>query len=231
VYQDQSGLVGVLADLVDLVLPVTCVCCQRPGSVWCHSCRPALEIVEANLADGLRVVSAAEYRRTLRTALLAFKERGRRSLVAPLAGLLTGAVTELVDPGARPVLVAVPSRRAAARGRGGDHVARLVRQAAGSAEFEACSGLTLTGRVNDSAGLTTAERMANLHGRMRAQPPPNQARPAIVVDDIVTTGATLIEANRALTAAGWTVLGAATIAATKRLWRPSRSGVGGRAGR
>jgi predicted amidophosphoribosyltransferase len=217
--------VGAVADLIDLVLPVTCVCCRRPGSVWCARCRPAVETVGTELPDGLRVVSAAEYGGTVRTALLAFKERGRRGLVAPLAAMLAHAVDDLADPAHPPVLVAVPSRRSAARERGGDHVARLLRQVVRTGDFDAAPALVLTGRVHDSAGLTTAERMKNLHGRMRAQPPVDRVRPAVIVDDIVTTGATLIEANRALRAAGWTVLAGATIAATRRRWQPGFPGM------
>jgi predicted amidophosphoribosyltransferase len=224
----HHGEVRSLADLIDLVLPVTCVCCRRPGSVWCAQCRPPVEIVGTELASGLRVVSTAEYGGTMRKALLAFKERGNRALVLPLAARLAHAVDDgkkpgYADPAHRPVLVAVPSRRSAARERGGDHIARLVRQVVRAGEFEATQALVLTGRVHDSAGLTTAQRMTNLSGRMRAQPPVDGMRPALIVDDIVTTGATLIEANRALTAAGWTVLGAATIAATRRRWQPALS--------
>jgi predicted amidophosphoribosyltransferase len=217
------GQVRAVADLIDLVLPVTCVCCGRPGSVWCDQCRPAAELVRTELANGVRVVSTAEYGGPVRTALLAFKERGNRALVLPLAAMLAHAVDGLADPAHRTVLVAVPSRRSAARVRGGDHLARLVRQVVRAGDFEAAPALVLTGRVHDSAGLTTAERMANLNGRIRARPPANGVRQAVMVDDIVTTGATLIEANRALTAAGWSVLGGATIAATRRRWQPELS--------
>jgi orotate phosphoribosyltransferase len=62
--------------------------------------------------------------------------------------------------------------------------------------------------------LSAAERAANLANRMRAAPGA-AGRPVLLVDDIVTTGATLAEASRALRAAGWQVCGAAVIAATK----------------
>jgi predicted amidophosphoribosyltransferase len=74
--------------------------------------------------------------------------------------------------------------------------------------------------VRDSAGLDIAARAANLAGAMRADGPRGSPR-AVLVDDIVTTGATLLEAARALRAAGWTVPGAVVVAATAR--RASRA--------
>jgi predicted amidophosphoribosyltransferase len=69
--------------------------------------------------------------------------------------------------------------------------------------------------VQDSAGLGGQARSANLGGAMRARAPAPGVV-ALIVDDIVTTGATLVEASRALVAAGWSVAGAAVIAATPR---------------
>jgi predicted amidophosphoribosyltransferase len=66
--------------------------------------------------------------------------------------------------------------------------------------------------------LSASERYRNLVGAMRASPPPATAT-ALIVDDIVTTGASLAEAARALSTAGWPVAGAAVIAATPRRHR------------
>lgn len=76
--------------------------------------------------------------------------------------------------------------------------------------------LALTRTGQDSAGLSQRERAANLTEAMTATPPPHPGTAAVIVDDIVTTGATLREAARALDAAGWSVRGAAVVAATER---------------
>ena len=68
--------------------------------------------------------------------------------------------------------------------------------------------------VADQAGLSTRDRAANLAGALRATGVPG--RPVIVVDDVMTTGATLVEAARALAAHGHPVAGAAVVAATRR---------------
>jgi predicted amidophosphoribosyltransferase len=210
--------VGIFADLIDLVLPVSCVCCLSPGQAWCAACNPGVLLRRVELASGVPTVSAGSYGATLRTALLAYKERGRRQLAIPLGQLLAAAVTAVVEPGTRPWLVTIPSRRAAARERGGDHVRRLARVVARRQGLDDRAALRLTGSVRDSAGLSTDERIANLDGRMRAWPPPGPASAAVLLDDIVTTGATITEAHRAMTAAGWRVMGAATVAATIRRW-------------
>jgi hypothetical protein len=68
----------LLADLADLVLPVSCVSCRRPGSVWCPRCRPPPRCRRVEHAE-LVVWTALEYASTARSALLAYKEGGRRS--------------------------------------------------------------------------------------------------------------------------------------------------------
>jgi predicted amidophosphoribosyltransferase len=205
--------------LSDLVLPRRCAGCGRPGEVLCASCRPSGPPLRLPGFDGL-VLAAGRYEHRLRAAVLAYKERGRRELARPLAQLLALApVLALRGPGAAVVLVPVPSARAAVRQRGGDRVLRLVRLAGWRWQLPVAPTLRLVRAVRDSAGLSAAARHANLAGAMAAaRPPPSAAAvPSVVlVDDIVTTGATLHEATRALRAVGWPVLGAVAVAATPR---------------
>ncbi|QRP47281.1 ComF family protein [Amycolatopsis sp. FDAARGOS 1241] len=119
----------------------------------------------------------------------------------------TGSVT---DP--RPwCLVPAPSRRSASRLRGGPHVQLLAESAArclASAGVEAmvAPALTLKG-ARDAVGLTRTQRIANLSGRLRfvaaGRPPPGTR--VVVLDDVVTTGATAAACLHALTGAGITV--------------------------
>jgi predicted amidophosphoribosyltransferase len=83
--------------------------------------------------------------------------------------------------------------------------------------------LTLVRAKRDSAGLDARSRAENLAGVFAARQAPVSTA-AIVVDDIVTTGATLREAVRTLAEAGWPVLGAAVVAATLRRTAQARPG-------
>jgi predicted amidophosphoribosyltransferase len=208
----------LLPDLLDLMLPARCVCCGAGGSLWCPGCRPASDPGPVTLPSFPRVVAVGEYGGALRSALLAFKERGQRALAGPLASYLSDAVDvgcrQFGGPAGSPLLVPVPSTRSAARQRGGDHLLRLVAEVAPQNGLDVLPALRLPGRSRDSAGLSASQRSANLAHRMRAIPVDSD-RPVLVVDDIVTTGATLTEASRALQAAGWQVCGAAVIAATR----------------
>jgi predicted amidophosphoribosyltransferase len=203
----------VLADLLDLALPRVCVGCQRPGTALCGMCA-TFDPMRVD-ADGVPVIAAARYEAAVRRALIAYKERGRRDLAGPLGMLLAAAIAELAAPHSA-VLVPVPSTAAARRARGGDHVARLARAARRRGAARGVCALRLTRSLQDSAGLNIAGRAANLAGAFVAVAPTSW-RSAIVVDDITTTGATLAEASRALRAAGWSVDGAAVVAATPRI--------------
>jgi predicted amidophosphoribosyltransferase len=234
----------VLDGAVDLLLGGACVGCARPGRPLCRACaelvpagsRPAWpDPVPPGLAPPW---AAGEYDGTVRAMLLAHKEHRVLALRRPLAGLLTAAVAGLLDetPPGPVVLVPVPSRPGVARSRGHDPTsavtattARMLR-AAGH-DVLARSLLRSRRGVLDQAGLGAADRGANLAGSMRCPPGPLRrlaaGRPRarfVVCDDVLTTGATAREAQRALEAVGLTVAGVATVAATRRRRPPGSRG-------
>jgi predicted amidophosphoribosyltransferase len=201
-------------DAAAVLLPVECACCGRPDRRLCTDCRARL--VPAPLRSevgGLVVHSGALYQGVVRDALIALKVRARVDVAGALAPLLVTAVGGLFgELDAEPVrLIVVPPTRAALRERGFRPVEEVLRRG----RLPAHRALALTRATADQSGLDREQRAANLQGAMRATAPMSGQR-AVIVDDILTTGATLTEAARALSQAGATVLGAVTIAAARR---------------
>ncbi len=220
--------------LLDLVLPQVCAGCAAEGARWCPGCAATVDGWSAAPLGGHaptpappgfpRCAAAAPYDAVVRTALLAHKEHGRRGLATPLGGLLCAAVRAL-GATSEVVLVPVPSTRAAVRQRGYDHAHHLARAAASALSAHGPSAVVVRGlvprrRLADQSGLSAAARATNLAGALHAPASAVAAlgragRPLILVDDVVTSGATLAEAARALAAAGLPVTGAAVVAATR----------------
>ena len=211
-----SFMPPLLHDLLDLVLPHACPGCGRPGDRLCGGCAATDAIVLRQQLGALTVVASGAYGDGLRAAVLAYKERNNRGLSEPLGALLARAVDGLDLQRGTFVVVPVPSSRGAARARGGDHVTRLAAVACTGLDATVVRALRLARSVRDSAGLDSADRARNLSEAMLARPRGPERRGAVLVDDVVTSGATLRESARALQAAGWPVLGAAVIAATPR---------------
>ena len=117
-------------------------------------------------------------------------------------------------------LVPAPSRPSASRVRGGPHVERLAETAASvlatrGFEVAVAPALELAGSARDAVGLGHAQRAANLAGRLRfrhaGRPPPGF--PVVVLDDVVTTGATAAACVHALAAEGIAVSAVLTLLA------------------
>ncbi|SDG68888.1 ComF family protein [Klenkia brasiliensis] len=224
----RALVASLVGSTVDLVLPRVCAGCGRPGHVLCPRCaqllaRPRLAAPRRHPDGFPPTVAAGAYAGPVRPAVVAFKERGRAELAGPLGAALALAVAALrsaTDPGAPVVLVPLPSSRAALRERGRDHVGELARAAVRElrrAGVPAGVGdwLGRRGRVRDSTGLDVGGRRANLAGTFTASPPARPHGLVVLVDDVVTTGATLTEAAAALARPGLPVL-AAVVAATPR---------------
>lgn len=214
----------------DLFLGGSCAACGRPGRALCRPCADGLP-GGASLAwptpvpSGLVTpVAAGEYADALEALVNAHKEQQVFALARPLGDLLAGAVRHLLEARgtAGPVLlVPVPSRAATVRRRGHDPMLRVSRRAAArlrrtGVEVLVARLLRHTRRVADQAGLGAADRAENLAGAFRCVRLPARRLPVVVVDDVITTGATAREAQRALEAVGLEVVGIATMAATRR---------------
>jgi predicted amidophosphoribosyltransferase len=224
--------------LTDLLLGGRCVGCARPGRVLCRACAAGLPVRPlpawpSPTPPGLVTPWAvAPYDGVVRAMVVAHKEHRLIALRRPLGALLAAAAGATGAP--EPVLlVPVPSRRASVRQRGYDPTRALTARAAvvlrlAGHDVEARRLLDPRPGVVDQAGLGAAERAANLAGslccrtavlrRLAARHP----RASLVVcDDVLTTGATAREAQRALEAVGLHVAAIATVAATRRRFPPA----------
>ncbi len=176
------------------------------------------------LADGTPVWSAAAYEGAVREAVNAWKDHDRADLAAVLGAAVAAVYLAAGVPA--DALVAVPSSAAARRRRGREPVRELSRVAArelarepGTSGPRALAVLRHQRGVADQAGLGASARAANLSGAVAVAPGLRGrvcGRRLLLVDDVVTSGATLVETARALSASGGHVVGALTVAATPR---------------
>jgi ComF family protein len=205
-------LLEAALDAWSVLLPVTCAGCGVDDRGLCADCRRALEpsLRVVRLADGTAVTSAVRYEGVARRTILGFKEHGRtdvaRALARPLAMAIVAATSGRVE------LVVVPSSRASFRRRGYDPIAVLVRKAG----LGPTAGVLAPSEArSEQKSLGRQARAHNLAGSLRATTALDGRR-FVLVDDVLTTGATLTEAARALRAAGAEVVSGATLADTPK---------------
>jgi predicted amidophosphoribosyltransferase len=215
--------------VLDLILPLECGGCGAPSTRWCDACAAELvvksdqpHVVSPRVDPQVPVFALGRYVGARRQAILAMKEHGRGDLVAPLARALAVGVHRLLSWGMVETPLAIvpaPTRRSAARRRGGDPVNRLSRIAgaalAGPPDITVVRALRMRALARDSVGLGLSARERNIAGRVRlrgGRPGPPGAE-VLIVDDIVTTGATARESVRTLHAAGVRVAAVLAIAA------------------
>ncbi|WP_332664812.1 ComF family protein [Aeromicrobium sp.] len=224
----------LLIPAADLLLGARCAGCGRPALTLCRTCGDEIRADPAvawptpcprTLRWPTRVtpIAAGDNTDLLRRVLIAWKEGGNTRLTSVLGHLLASAVVDHARAARPVVLVPVPTSRRSRRERGCDLVDELARAAARllrqvGVDARVSQALAPARATVDQVGLGAAERANNLHGAFRLRTSRSlNSRDAIVVDDILTTGATVSEAVRVLSAAGHRPIGIAVVAATPRI--------------
>lgn len=160
----------------------------------------------------LSIYSSVEYSDVASKVILAAKE----SHVKIADHLVTEAISFSMQHWLRnewiDTLIPIPSRKSVARTRGRQFIEEIATAASQESGHRVASILTHSRAVRDQSGLGAEQRWNNLDGSMVVKGSPIGLGKVLLVDDLVTTGATLSEAARALRYAGIEVIGAVTAA-------------------
>lgn len=222
------------SDALALFAPSECIGCGRDDRGLCAPCAIALaaSVPHRTVRAGEVVWCGADYEGLVRRALISFKDCGRTEVAAalsvPLRAAAAAALAEAESPTTDPQrarviprieLATIPSSAASFRQRG-FHPVNTLLSAAG---LRAASVLRFDTVHEDQVGLDKHARQRNLTGSMRAKTvrfslnerSVVHGRRFVVVDDILTTGASVAEASRALRTGGAEVCGVVVLADTR----------------
>jgi predicted amidophosphoribosyltransferase len=212
----RTAAVEALLDAWAVLAPTQCSGCGVPDRALCDACRLSLSpVVRGIERNGHTVWCGLDYAGVARRVIGAYKDGGRTDAASALAMPLRQAIIAALAAGSSASgavhLVTIPSSRAAWRIRGYHPVELLLKRAG----LRSTPALRQTGEARDQVGLERDARIRNKSGSLAATRAA-QGLNCVIVDDIVTTGATLLEARRAVIAGGGTVVALAALAETRR---------------
>lgn len=189
--------------LLCVLLPEPCVLCTKPPRAVCAECADQL-VARPRVIHraGCEIVIASDAEQAVLRVLRAFKDDLRTGLGAPLANLLTPAVEFAIERYSAPDIIVVPPTSWSSWRRRGFHPLRKVLSRAGLRSYPALGRRRF---VADQRRLGVRERRANISGAFRVRRAVAGAR-VMVIDDVMTTGATMAECIRTLEAAGASVV-------------------------
>ena len=210
-----------MKSLAELIFPSRCIGCSQLGISICSICRKnwhphiykrGLKV----LGNDYPVISSIEYSPIASRVLMKSKESNHIAADQLLIKAIAHSLQYFLKNYGSGDLVAIPSRISATRKRGRNFMQEITRSVANLESLEYQELLHHKRAVRDQSQLNSQQRLSNVAGafsaktNLAAAAGRGNTEPLIIVDDLVTTGATLAEAIRALRTAGFTVIGAVT---------------------
>ena len=198
--------------LQELIFPVRCLGCSALGLDICSSCRRSWHPhIYRKISSGrpyFPIYSAVQYSPIAAKVILAAKEDGILRAEKLMADALFHALSYCLQEQGNGFLVPIPSRANVSRTRGRQFIYELASQISNKSGIPTIENLHHVRTVKDQSSLDSRGRFTNLQGAMASMKKLNGR--AILIDDLITTGATLNEAARALCANGIEVAAAVT---------------------
>src|SRR5829696_686603 len=221
----MAALLRPFARVLDLALPAVCPGCGAEGPPLCARCLPAIRVrvelaagTPLGLAGGpppplLQLEWCAPFSGTVRSALHALKYAGERRLAQPLGEAVAARWTHAGAGGA--VLVPVPVHEGRRRERGYDQAELIAQRAAQALGLPMVPAVVREKATAPQYRLDRRHRADNVRDAFAVRPAVAasiRGRWIVLVDDVVTTGATLCATGDALLAAGAAAVSAIAVA-------------------
>jgi ComF family protein len=202
---------AVAGALADLVLASRCAGCGEAGSWFCVACRDLCDPI--TLPGPLRVRGAGSYGGALRDAIHRLKYGGERGLAAELGALVAAELARDLARGALcDALVPVVLHRSRAVSRGYDQARLLAAAVSVRTGLPVRVALHRTRHGRPQVELDRRARAANVRRAFLAEAGSLRGLRVALIDDVVTTGATLAASATALLEAGAVAVSAITVA-------------------
>jgi predicted amidophosphoribosyltransferase len=223
-----ENLREITEGLRSLVFPELCLICEKEFVAICRDCAVPWHSTPTRFAiKSLDIYSTVPYSAEVSSVVLKAKEDGLRIAQKLMANALTRSIVlwgEMVDL-SDCVLVPIPSTRRAIRRRGGSFLHPILEISTSQLKRKGFTGvqwielLKHHKSVQDQSELSYEERKANLRDAFKIFKSDRELmamadKQIILVDDVVTSGATLLSAESTLRERKMTILGAATACAS-----------------
>jgi len=204
----------LFSDFKFLLFPTRCFGCRELGYAICSQCRQMWNPHRyQSQVSNLSVYSAIPYSPVAKNILLAAKEQNIKSADQLVRQALRESLLALFQKHYNCALVPIPSSRSSNRRRGRDFINEIAISVAQDFGVTVLPLLEHQRVIRDQSRLKIAGRRENLAMALSIKPEFRgnySGENVVILDDLVTTGATINEATRALTRGGFKVQAAAT---------------------